>query len=143
MSDTLDWLCGELGVAREIITSARRDNPTTSKRRIIVLFFKINGKSSVWMERCLNRDHSSILHAVKCASDAEKKRACELVKKYTTQIEGGSINELKVDNIRRKIKIRVPNYHTGTIDEKEVFADEYKPKFTELQYDYKPGVWNK
>lgn len=134
MSDTLDWLCNEIGIKREKILSPSRDKKTVSKRHIIVLFFRLMGKSSVWLEQYLNRDHSSILHAEQVANDEERKRACELAKKYTQRILGEEIDELKIDNIRRKMTIRVPNYHTGAIEEKEIFVDEYKPKITKLNF---------
>lgn len=145
MSDTLDWLCGELGIQRELIVSPRRERPVQKKRRIIILFFRIMGKSTVWLERFLHRDHSSILVAQNRAHDDEKKRACELVKKYTKNILGNEIDELKIDNIRRKITIRVPNYHTGAIEEKEVFADEYQPKQGKLPEikEKVSGSWNR
>ena len=145
MSDTLDWVCGELGVSRELFLSRRREKPVATKRRIIFLFFRLLGKSTVWMERYLKRDHTTMCVAIKKTTDDDKARACELVKKYNHVILGKNIDELKVDNIRRKIIIRVPNYHTGAIEEKEVFADEYQPKQGKLP-EIKNGLsgeWNK
>lgn len=145
MSDTLDWVCGELGVSRELFLSRRREKPIATKRRIIFLFFRLMGKSTVWMQMFLKRDHTTMCVAINKSTDDEKARACELVKKYNANILGKDISELKVDNIRRKIKIKVPNYHTGAIEEREVFTDEYQPKQGKLP-EIKNGLsgeWNK
>ena len=128
MSDTLDWVCGELGVTRELFLSRRREKQIATKRRIIFLFFRLLGKSTVWMQMYLKRDHTTMCVAINKSTDDDRARACELVKKYNTNILGKEIDELKVDSIRRKITIRVPNYHTGAIEEREVSADEYQPK---------------
>ena len=145
MSDTLDWVCGELGVTRELFLSRRREKPIATKRRIIFLFFRLLGKSTVWMQMYLKRDHTTMCVAINKSTDDDRARACELVKKYNTNILGKEIDELKVDSIRRKITIRVPNYHTGAIEEREVYADEYQPKKGRLPVirDRLSGEWNK
>ena len=133
MADTLDGLCKELNIEREVILSPKRDKQTASKRRVAILFFRLKGKSSLWIEKYLKRDHSVVFHAIDTATDEERGLACALVRNYITA-EGGEPDDIKIDSIRRKIKIKVPNYKKGTIEEKEIFADEYKPKFTVLPW---------
>ena len=125
--NTLDWVCDELGAKNYIVCSRRHDKTTVSQRRIVTAFFRLLGKSSTWCGRMLNRDHSSILVAEKNTTQEEKIKAEILVNKHQSLFGGEPINEELYASIRPKIKIKVPNYRTGGIDYKEVYADEYKP----------------
>lgn len=143
MSDTLDWICNEIGVSKSLVLCKRQDKQVVAKRWTVMYFFHLLGKSTVWIGYLLNRDHSPVHHCIHHIKDTEKKRAMQAYEKYMITVEGKRIDEMMVKNLRPKIKIKIPNYHTGAVEEKEIFADEYKPKFTELQYNYKQGMWDK
>lgn len=72
MSDTLDWICNEIGADKAIILSRRHDKKAVFFRRIAYWFFKLKGKSSTWTGNLFNRDHSSVLVAEEILSFGAK-----------------------------------------------------------------------
>lgn len=125
--NTLEWVCDEIGAKSYLVCSRRHDKKTVSQRRIVTTFFRLLGKSSTWCGRLLSRDHSSILVAERNTTQEEKVKAAILVNKHQSLFGGEPIDEKIYALIRPKIRIKVPNYKTGGIDFKEVYADEYKP----------------
>jgi hypothetical protein len=146
MSDTLDWICNEIGADKCHVLSKRHDKQTVSARRIVTYFFNLKGKSSTWIGKLLGRDHSSVLVALHNIKEQDKVRALKAYEKFVKVVEGGNISEFLVQNIRPKMTIKVPNYKTGGIETREIYVDEYKPKMTKLPDMYvkgKSGAWSR
>lgn len=101
MSDTLDWLCGQLGVDRDFIQSSRKDERIVERRRIIAYFFARYKKSTVWIARLLNKHWSSVNNMLEVISEKEKLRAIELSNKYDNRV--ANIDELCLDRCLKKI----------------------------------------
>lgn len=70
--DVLNWLCGELEVDKAELLSDRRFGWLVAKRRTAVCFFRALGKGYNETARILNRDHSSIIHLWRTASDQDR-----------------------------------------------------------------------
>lgn len=126
MSDTLDWVCNEIGVSRKLVLSRRRERPLVLKRWTIMYFFRLLGKSTPWIGKILIRDHSVVDHCIHTIKEQERKRAFDAYEKYMKDIVGRDISELKIENIVPTITIKVPNYHTGAIELKEITVGEYE-----------------
>jgi len=128
MSDTLDWICNEIGARKELILSKRREREVVSKRWTIFYFFHLLGKSTVWIGNLFNCDHSPVYHCIRVINDADKNRAIEAYKKYHTEVKGRDISELTIEVIEQKITLKVPNYKTGAIEFREIPVSEYEKK---------------
>lgn len=122
MADTLDWVCYQIGVKRDEITSARRDKALVEKRQIAIEFFRLLKKSTVWIGNVINREHATIFHALRNMPNECHNRAVQLVKKYETDINKRDITELKVETITRKVLKKVPDYKHSRVD--TVLVDE-------------------
>lgn len=102
MSDTLDWICGQLGVSRGDITSNRRDDFIVTRRRIISYFFNHYQKGSLWISKLLHKHWTSVTSMLQTIKECEMIRALELSKKYEDEIVGMDITELCLDRIVQK-----------------------------------------
>lgn len=126
MSDTLDWVCNEIGVSRKLVLSRRREMSVVLKRWTIFYFFHLLGKSTTWIGNLFARDHSPVHHCIHHIKEPEKRRALQAYEKYMIEVDGRDISELKIENIVPTITIKVPNYHTGAIELKEITVGEYE-----------------
>ena len=80
--NVLNWLCGELEVDKAELLSNRRHGWLVAKRRIAVCFFWELGKGYSETARILNRDHTSIMHLYRTASNKDKDTAVFLAERW-------------------------------------------------------------
>lgn len=124
MSDTLDWVCIQIGTKRDELLSTRQYRDLALKRKIVFAFFRMLNKSSTWIGSLLNRNHVTVLQALNTIQDKQHNRAVELVAKYKREIEGRDIGELKVERIVKTVRKKVPDYLHSCVVEKDVEVED-------------------
>ena len=100
MNDTLDWLCTQLGIRRDILISERREKYIVSRRRIVINFFKQFGKTNEYIGNLLCKHWSSISTAFYQTKYEEKERAEKLVTKYKQDVKNRYVKELLVESMK-------------------------------------------
>ncbi len=78
----LDWFCHEVGVDYFHLRSHRRDAQTVGIRRIAACFFREFGLSYLKIGEVLNREHTSIMHLCRTASEEERGKAQLLARRW-------------------------------------------------------------
>mgnify|MGYP002522644999 CR=1 FL=1 len=124
MNDTLDWLCTQLGIRRDILTSERREKYIVSRRRIVINFFKHFGKTNEWIGNLLCKHWSSINTAFYQTKFEEKERAKAIIEKYKRDVKNRFVKELLVESIKDFNKqeiVQEVSRHYG-INYKEIFT---------------------
>lgn len=138
MNDTLDWLCGELGIVRDALTSSKRESYIVTRRRIVINFFKHFYKTDVWIGNILNKHWTSIATAYYQTKFEEKKRADELVEKYNNLIEGRYIKELMIEQANKKLVFDKKQVADAICEKYEIKMDDiYSNRHTKSVVDAK------
>lgn len=141
MSDTLDWLCGQIGARRDEVLSQRQYRDLVNKRRIVIAFFHFLKKSTPWIGAVINKDHSTVVTVLKNLPTEYYNMALKLYEKYEVEINGRNIEELKVEAIKKTVWKKVPDYkHSCTIMKEVEIGEKQKYGLPPVQNN---KGWNK
>lgn len=124
MNDTLDWLCIQLGIRRDILTSERREKYIVTRRRVVINFFKHFGKTNEWIGNLLCKHWTSINTSFYQTRPEEKQRADILIIKYKQDVKNRYVDELLIERIKDFNKqeiVQEVSRHYG-INYKEIFT---------------------
>lgn len=122
------------GVRPDIVFSGRRDSRTVCCKKVIYYVLRLHGFSLTRIGYYVQKDHQTVLHAIRTIPDGLKSYAEEIYKKYADdKKEDKTIKKVEVYDIDRIISLLNKNYTIKQISSETGMSIKYvKDKVDDL-----------